>query len=186
MEESLSYILHHLHEENLPGNAVSPPIFQTSIFCFPTFEAFQEAINDEVNHSLYTRGNNPTVQLAVEKLAALEGGERAKLVSAGVAAISHAIMAFVKSGDHVVCVEDCYSWTRVLLDSYLKKFGVSVTYVEGTDTAEVFAAVRPETRVIYLESPTTFTFKLQDLPAIAAFAHERGIKTVVDKVTNRI
>ncbi|GHV32484.1 cystathionine gamma-synthase [Spirochaetia bacterium] len=180
MEKNLSYILHHLNEDALPHGAVSPPIYQTSIFCFPSYEEFRDAINDEVHHSLYTRGNNPTIQLAEEKLAALEGGERSKLVSSGVSAISHAIMAFVKSGDHVVCVEDSYSWTKVLLEKYLTRFGVEVTFVEGTDSDAVFAAVRPATRVIYLESPTTFTFKLQDLPAIAAFARQKGIKTITD------
>jgi cystathionine beta-lyase/cystathionine gamma-synthase len=178
--ESVSYILHHLGEEGLPGNAVSPPIFQTSIFCFAGFEDFREAITDEVNHSLYTRGNNPTVALVEEKLAALEKGGRAKLVSSGVSAIAHAVMAFVKSGDHVVCVEDCYTWTRTLLTEYLGRFGVTTTFVEGRDPGEIEAAIQPTTRVIYLESPTTFTFKLQDLPAVAAIARKRGIKTVVD------
>jgi len=133
-----------------------------------------------VNHSLYTRGNNPTVALAEEKIAALEGGERAKLVSAGVAAISHAIMAFVKSGDHIVCVEDSYSWTKTLLSSYLPRYGVHTTFVEGIDPEEIFRAVKPETKIIYLESPTTFTFKLQDLDAISVFARERGIRTIID------
>jgi len=179
-EKSISYILHHLDEDALPRGAVSPPIFQTSIFCFPSFSAFQEALNDEGNHLLYTRGNNPTVQLVEEKLAALEGAERAKLVSSGVAAISHGIMVFLKSGDHVVCVEDCYSWTRTLLSSYLARFGVTVSYVEGTVTEDIFAACRPETRLIYLESPTTFSFKLQDLPAIGREARKRGIRTIID------
>lgn len=179
-QPSLSYVLHHMGEEELPLNAVSPPIFQTSIFCFPSFGDFRDAITDEVNRSLYTRGNNPTVQLAEEKLAALEGGERAKLVSAGTAAISHAVMAFVSAGDHVVCVEDAYSWTKTLLTSYLPRFGVSATFVEGTDLDQIVAAVRPETKLIYLESPTTFTFKLQDLDAVAAFARSRGIRTVID------
>ncbi len=178
--KNLSWILHHMGEEALPEGAVSPPIYQTSIFCFPDFAHFRDAINDEVNHSLYTRGNNPTVSLAEEKIAALEGGERAKLVSAGVAAISHAVMAFVEAGDHVVCVEDAYSWTKTLLSSYLPRFGVKATFVEGCDPEEIFRAVRPETKVIYLESPTTFTFKLQDLDAVAAFARKRGIKTVID------
>ncbi len=178
--QSLSYILHHMDEDALPGNAVSPPIFQTSIFCFSSFREFRDAITDEVNHSLYTRGNNPTVMLAEEKLAALEGGERAKLVSSGVAAISHAIMAFVQAGDHVVCVEDAYSWTKVLLASYLPRFGVTATFVDGRDTEEIQHAVRPETKLIYLESPTTFTFKLQDIGAVASFARSRGIKTVID------
>jgi cystathionine beta-lyase len=179
-QNNLSYILHHMNEDRLPENAVSPPIFQTSIFCFPSFASFQDAITDEINHSLYTRGNNPTIMLAEQKLAALEGSERAKLVSSGVSAIAHSIMAFVRSGDHVVCVEDCYSWTRVLLNDYLARFNVSVTFVEGTDPNEVIAAFRKETRVLYLESPTTLTFKLQDLPALAAAARQRNIKSIID------
>jgi cystathionine beta-lyase len=178
--QNISYILHHQGEDNLPYGAVSPPVFQTSIFCFPSFGEFRAALGDEVNRSLYTRGNNPTVNLVEEKLAALEGAERAKIVSSGVSAISHAIMAFVESGSHVVCVEDCYSWTRTLLSSYLARFGVTVTYVEGTVTEEIFAACRPETRLIYLESPTTFTFKIQDIPVIAREARRRGIKTIID------
>ncbi|MDR2303967.1 MAG: aminotransferase class I/II-fold pyridoxal phosphate-dependent enzyme [Treponema sp.] len=175
-----SYILHHMHEDELPLNAVSPPVFQTSIFCFPNCKALGEAMQDDACHSFYSRGNNPTVNLAEEKIAALEGGERAKIVSSGMAAISHAVMAFVKAGDHVVCVEDCYGWTKTLLVSYLARFNVKVSFVEGTDTGEVIAALRPETRVLYLESPTSFTFKLQDLPAIAAEARKRNIKTIMD------
>jgi cystathionine beta-lyase len=176
----LSYILHHMDEDAFPENAVSPPIFQTSIFCFPSFAEFRDALSDEENRCLYTRGNNPTVMLVEQKIAALEGGERAKLVSSGVSAISHAIMAFVQSGDHVVCVEDCYGWARILLESYLARFKVSVTFVEGIDSEEVIAAFRPETRVVYLESPSSLTFKLQDLALIAQAAKERRIKTITD------
>jgi cystathionine beta-lyase len=177
---SVSYILHHLQEGDTPFGAVSPPIYQSSIFSFKSFADFHEALTDEINHTLYTRGNNPTVVLAEQKLAALEGAERAKLVSAGVAAISHAIMAFVKSGDHVVCVHDCYGWTTELLTRYLPRFGVKHTFVDGNDTAAVFEAVKPETRVIYLETPTSLMFKIQDIEAIAAEAKKRGIKTVID------
>ncbi len=175
-----SYILHHMGEDDLPLNAVSPPVFQTSNFCFPDFDSFNRALTDEGEHCLYTRGNNPTVMLVEEKLAALEHGESAKLLGAGAAAISHSVMAFVESGDHVVCVEDCYSWARTLLASYLPRFGVTATFVEGRDPEEIRAAIRPETKVIYLESPTTFTFKLQDLAAVAAMARSRGIRTVID------
>jgi cystathionine beta-lyase/cystathionine gamma-synthase len=179
-ETSLSYILHHMNEDDNPFGAVSPPIYQSSIFGFKSFAEFREAINDEVNHSLYTRGNNPTVMLAEQKLAALEGAERAKLLSSGSSAISHAIMAFVKSGDHVVCVQDCYSWCARLLENYLPRFGVSHTFVDGLDTAELIAAIKPETKIIYLESPTSLTFKLQDISEIAAEARKRGIKTIAD------
>jgi cystathionine beta-lyase len=178
--EDVDYILQHMGEEDLPGHAVSPPIFQTSIFCFPGFEEFHSAITDEVNHSLYSRGNNPTVSLVESKIAALEHGERSKLVASGVSAIAHAVMAFVQSGDHVICVDDTYSWTRVLLTTYLGRFGVSATFVEGRDPSGIEAAIKPKTRLIYLESPTTFTFKLQDLSAVAALAKAHGVKTVID------
>jgi cystathionine beta-lyase len=177
---NLSYILHHMNEADNPFGAVSPPIYQSSIFCFKSFAEFRDAMSDELNHSLYTRGNNPTVTLAEQKLAALEGAGRAKLVSAGVAAISHAIMAFVKSGDHIVCVRDCYDWTAALISNYLPRFGIKHTFVDGTDTEEVIAAIVPETKVIYLESPTTLTFKIQDIKTIAAEANKRSIKTIMD------
>jgi cystathionine beta-lyase len=175
-----SWILHHLGEDNLPMKAVSPPIFQTSIFCFNSFEELQAAIADEKAHYMYSRGNNPTVNIVEQKLAALEKAEQAKLLSSGVSAISAAIMAFVSTGDHVVCVNDSYIWARRLLESYLKRFGVEHTFADGTRLEAIEAAIRPNTRLIYLESPTTLTFKLQDLRAIASLAKARGIKTVID------
>jgi len=179
-DDNISEILHHMGEHDLPFNAVSPPIFQTSIFSFACFDDFRKALEDEQASFIYSRGNNPTVTLVERKLAALEGGERAKLVASGSSAISHCIMAFVKTGDHVVSVRDCYSWAHTLLSSYLVRFGVETTYVDGSDPAEFEAAIRPNTRLIYLESPTTLTFKLQDLAAVAAIARARGIKTVID------
>ena len=179
-ENSLSYILHHMGEDDNPFGAVSPPIYQTSNFSFKSFADFREALRDEVNQSLYTRGNNPTVMLAEQKLAAMEGAERAKLLSSGSSAISHAIMAFVKAGDHVVCVRDCYTWCRKLLEIYLPRFGVTHTFVDGSDTDEIIGAIKSETKVIYLESPTSLTFKLQNLPEIAIEAKKRGIKTIAD------
>ena len=161
-------------------NAVSPPIFQTSNFCFKDFDELQAALAAEEKHTIYSRGNNPTVNLVEQKIAALEGAERAKLLSSGVSAISAAIMAFVSSGDHVICVEDCYGWTRNLLVTYLKRFGVEHTFVEGTRTEEIEAAIRPTTRLVYLESPTSLTFKLQDVRAVAAVARAHGIRTAID------
>jgi cystathionine beta-lyase/cystathionine gamma-synthase len=89
-------------------------------------------------------------------------------------------MAFLKAGDHVVCVRDCFSWAAVLLETYLPRFGVAHTFVDGSDINEVIDAIKPETKVIYLESPTSLTFKLQDVEGIAAEAKKRGIKTVID------
>lgn len=176
----LTEILLHQGERDLPFNAVSPPIFQTSIFCFPSYDEFRDALSDEESHYLYTRGNNPTVNLCEEKLAALEGAGSAKLVSSGVAASSLAILGSLKSGDHAVVVEDCYSWVRYFFDTYLHKYHIEHTYVDGTDPAQFEAAVRPNTKLFYLESPTTFTFKLQDLAAVATIAKKLGIRTVID------
>ena len=178
--KNLTAILHHQGEQGMPYGAVSPPIFQTSIFCYSSFEEFQEALADETKSYLYTRGNNPTVNLLEEKIAALEKGEKAKLVGSGVAAMSLAVSAYLKTGDHIVAVEDCYSWTRYLADTYLKRFGIECTYVEGTSISDFEQAIRPNTRMIILESPTTFTFKLQNLKDVADLARSRGIKTVID------
>lgn len=176
----ITRILHHQDELNLPFNAVSPPIFQTSIFCFDSYEAFQDALADEAAHFLYTRGNNPTVNLCEKKLASLEHAEAAKLVSSGVAAASLAVLAQVQSGDHALVVQDVYTWTRYLFEVYLKRFGVDCTFINGTDIEEFEKNVRPNTKLIYLESPATLTFTLQDLKAVAAFAKDKKIKTIID------
>ena len=176
----ISEILHHLGERDFPSNAVAPPIFQTSIFCFKSFEDFQAALADEAHNFLYSRGNNPTVNLCERKLAALEHAERAKLVGSGVAAISCAILSQVKSGDHCVVVDNSYSWTRYMFNEYLPRFGVSATFVEGTKIEQFEEAIRPETKVIYLESPATFTFKLQPLKQVAELAKAHHIKTIID------
>lgn len=178
--KDITEILHHLGEDGLPLNAVSPPIFQTSIFAFESFDAFKAALADEANNYLYSRGNNPTVNLVETKLAALEHAEQAKLLSSGVSAISAAVMAFVKTGDHIVSVRDSYSWAKYLMSTYLERFGVEVTYVDGSDPEEFAQAARPNTKVFYLESPTTFTFKLQNLAEVAKIARARGIKTIID------
>ena len=177
---NVSEILLHMGERNLPGGAVSPPIFQTSIFCFSSFDEFRNALADETHNFLYSRGNNPTVNLCEEKLAALEHAEKAKLVSSGVAAISCAILSQVQSGDHCVVVQDSYSWTRYMMLTYLKRFNVDVTFVEGTDIEDFEKAIRPNTKVIYLESPATFTFKLQPLREVAELAKSHHIKTIID------
>ncbi len=176
----LTEILLHRGERDLPFHAVSPPIFQTSIFCFPSYDEFRDALSDEDSHYLYTRGNNPTVNLCEEKLAALEHADRAKLVSSGVAASSLAILSTLKSGDHAVVVRDCYSWVQYFFNTYLPKFGIEHTYVEGTSIDEFENAIQDNTRLIYLESPTTFTFKLQPLKQVADLARSKGLTTVID------
>ena len=179
---NISYIINVLDENEADGvSPVSPPIFQTSNFYFRTVGQFRDAISNEKENLVYSRGNNPTINLLCRKLAALEGAEEALVFGSGMAAISAAILSNVKTGDHVICVENPYSWTNTLLKTnILPKFGVSVSMVDGSSAEEIFNAIRPETTVIYLESPNSWTFELQDLTAIGAFARKRGITTIID------
>lgn len=181
-KKDISYIINHLGEERTQYfNAVSPPIMQTSNFTFNSVAEFREHIQSERTHHIYTRGNNPTVHILAQKLAALEGAEAALLVGSGAAAISNAVIANVKSGDHVVCVNNVYSWANSLLTKLLPRFDVSTTFIDGTDISNFKNAIQANTSVIYLESPTSAIFDLQDLKAVAELAKSYGIITILDK-----
>lgn len=177
----LSYILNHLGEERETyRGAVSPPIFQTSIFAFPTVAAFREGFRDEFKRTTYTRGNNPTVEILRKKVAALEGAEGCLMFGSGAGAITAAVMASVSAGDHVICVHKPYSWTRSLLKDLLSRFGVTTTFIDGTDIANFERALTPQTQLIVLESPNSMTFEMQDLAAVAQLARAHRIRTLCD------
>ena len=177
----LSDILTHLGEHREQYfYAVSPPVIQTSNFVFPDLAHFRAAFSDELANHVYTRGNNPTVQILREKLAALEGTEDALVFASGAGAVAAAVIGNVSAGDHVVCQQAPYSWTTALLRKFLSRFGVEHTFVDGTDIENIRAALRPNTRVLYLESPNTMTFEVQDLAACSALAREHGIVTMID------
>ena len=177
----LSDILFHLAEDREKYfNAVSPPVIQSSNFAFTDLTTFRQIFPNEIDNHIYTRGNNPTVNILRQKVAALEGAEDALVLSSGSAAVSAAVIANVKAGDHIVCVQAPYSWTTVLLTRFLPRFGVETTFVDGTDLAEIEAAIRPNTRVLYLESPNTLTFGLQDLAACSAICARHNLVSIID------
>lgn len=156
--------------------AIVPPIFQNTLFVQPT-----EANGVSAHGYAYTRVSNPTTDVAERKIAALEGGDGALCFGSGMAAISTGIMYYMKANCHVVLVASSYGGAQALIKGYFpRKFGVTYTLVEGNSVEEIEAAIRPETTLIYLESPCTFTLKLQDLEAVAAIAKARGIGTVID------
>jgi cystathionine beta-lyase len=178
---NLSDILIHLGEERAQYfNAVAPPIIQSSNFVFDNLEDFRRAFTNELEHHIYTRGNNPTVQMLRRKLAALEGAEDALVLSSGSGAVANAVIANVQAGDHVVCVEAPYSWTKVLMTKFLPRFGVTCTFVDGREVANIEAALQPNTKLLYLESPNSLTYEMQDLQACAKLAKSRGIVTCID------
>ena len=159
----LSYILNELGEERENYfNAVSPPIIQTSNFTFKTVNDFRQALGNEFDAMLYSRGHNPTLNILRKKLAALDGAEDALVFSSGIAAISVPILALLRQGDHAVVVENPYSWTIKLFNNFLPKFGITATFVDGSEVKNIENAIRPNTRLIYLESPNTFSYELQD------------------------
>lgn len=177
----LSYILNELGEERENYfNAIAPPIIQTSNFAFKTVSELRSALNDEFEVNLYSRGNNPTLNILRKKLAALDGAEDALVFGSGVAAISIPVIALLEQGDHVVCVENPYSWTIKLFKELMPKFGVTTTFINGTDLENFRKAIKPETKLIYLESPNTFSYELQDLKAVADLAKSKGVITMID------
>lgn len=157
-----------------------PPIYQNSLFTSPNAETF---LNRGAHHPEvydYTRVANPTTDVLEAKLAALEQTEAARCFGSGMAAVSAAILYAVRAGDHIVAVDTAYGPTRKFLTEYLPRYGITVTYVPGTDPQQFAEALRPETRLIYLESPSSLIFKLQDLAAVTSLARERGILTMLD------
>ena len=179
--QDISFIINHLGEDHASYfNAIAPPIIQTSNFAFETVADMRKAFEDEMGGYLYSRGLNPTVDILRKKLAALDGAEDALVFNNGAAATFAGIVANVKAGDHVLSVTHPYSWTAHLLDQILSRFGVTVTYADGTDTASFLSHAQDNTALIYLESPNSWWLDIQDLRAIAAFAKPRGIITLID------
>ena len=171
-----------VHAGELPPSQgeVVTPIYQTSTFYFPTSDpsTWEGKVPD--GSYIYTRWGNPTIRAAEEKLAQLEGAERGLLFSSGMAAITSTILCFVGKGDHLVSVEDIYGGTYSFIRSELPRLGVEVTFVDSTDPDELARAIRPNTRLVYLESPTNPLLKLVDIRRAARIAKGRGIKSMID------
>ncbi len=181
----ISYILNHLGEDREEYyGAVSPPVFQASNFCFKTVSEMREKLTREMEIPFYTRGYNPTVAIVRKKLAALEAAEDALVFASGSAAVAAAIMSVVKAGDHIVCVQKPYSWTNALMTKYLVKYGVTVTFVDGREVSNFEKAIEANTKLIYLESPNSVTYELQDIVAITNLAKRKNIVTIVDNSYN--
>jgi len=161
-------------------NAIAPPIIQTSNFAFKKVAGLRHAFQDESSTFLYSRGMNPTIQILAKKLAALDGTEDCLLFNSGAGAIFTAVLANVKSGDHIVSVNNPYTWAQKMFDNVLPRFNVSVTYVDGRKTENFENAIQENTAVIYLETPNSWSFHLQDLEAVGKLARAKKIITICD------
>ncbi|MEO1655344.1 MAG: aminotransferase class I/II-fold pyridoxal phosphate-dependent enzyme, partial [Bacteroidota bacterium] len=125
-------------------------------------------------------GNNPTTDILRKKLAALAGSEDALIFASGSAAVAAAVMVHLKAGDHIISVRKPYSWTNKLMSVFLPRFDIQATFVDGTDPQNFARAIQEHTRLIYLESPNSWTFEMQDIEAVVQLAREKGLVTVMD------
>ncbi|MGN6399091.1 MAG: trans-sulfuration enzyme family protein [Flavisolibacter sp.] len=177
----LSYIINELAEERENYfNAIAPPIVQTSNFAFKKVADLRKAFEDEMGGYLYSRGLNPTTDILRKKLAALDGAEDCLVFGSGAAAIFAGILANVKGGDHIVSVRSPYTWAQRMFDVILPRFGITTTYVDGRDTKNFEEALKPYTTFIYLESPNSWTYELQNLKEVVALAQSKNITTMID------
>lgn len=167
------------HDETNAFEAVVPPIVQTSLFTFETYEEMVATYRGEVNRPVYSRGLNPTVRHFEEMLAKLEGGEDALGFGSGMAAISTTVLTFVEPGDKIVAVRNLYPDAFRLFGTLMKRMKVEVTYVDGKDIDAVDKALNGA-RLLYLESPTSWIMETHDIAALAALGQKHGALSVID------
>jgi O-succinylhomoserine sulfhydrylase len=160
----------------------SEALFLTQGFVYDTAEQCEARFVGTEPGYLYSRFSNPTVNMFETRMAAFEGAESARATASGMAAVHNAVIGQVKAGDHVVAAKALFGSCRWVVEDFLPRFGVASTLVNGLDLDEWRRAVRPNTKVFFLESPTNPTLEVLDIAAIAAIAHDAGAKLVVDNV----
>ncbi len=165
-------------------HAVSTPIVQTSNYYFDKADEVEDFMRAKgqgkvIREHEYARYGNPTQQICEAKLAAIEGAERAVLYSSGMSAVILGIMTLMQPGKHIIFTNDCYRQTRDFANNLLSKFGIEISLVDPTAEA-IAAAIKPNTNIIFTESPTNPYLRILDIPAIVKIAKERGIITMID------
>ena len=169
------------HERTNEGEH-GEPIFPTSSFVFDSAEQAAARFSGEEPGNIYARFTNPTVRIFEQRLAALEGAERAVAPSSGMAAILATCMGVLKAGDHVVVSRSVFGTTVVLFNQFMVKFGVEVTYVALTELDQWEQAIQPNTKLLFLETPANPLTQIGDIRALADLAHQHGALLAVDNV----
>ena len=161
-------------------NAAIPPIFSNSNFLFSKVDDMRSAMIGKNNVPFYTRGHNPTTKILEQKIAALEKTENAIALSSGMAAISTAILSQVKSGEHMISVNQPYTGTDKFLKEILPSYGIEVSFVSGEDPLNFSKKIKKNTKIIYLESPNSWTYDMQDLEEISDIAKKNNLISIID------
>lgn len=176
----LTEVVHAGEPRTHAHDALTPPIVQTATYSFRDTAELIEFMEGRKQREEYGRYGNPSVRVVETRLAAIEGADDALLFGSGMAAITTAILALVKSGAHVVLFADCYRRTRQFVTQFLDRFGVTHTLVAPADVDALAAAIRPETRLVISEAPTNPYLNVVDLEAVAKVCRERRVKTLID------
>jgi cystathionine gamma-synthase len=179
-ERLLTTAVHGGEKRPRPGNAITTPIFQTATYVFRDTAELVDYMSGNTQREEYGRYGNPTLRVAEEKCAALEGAEAGLGFASGMAAITTTLFAVLSQGQHVIMTDDCYRRTRQFCRGMLGKFGVDVSIVETGDYAALEAAVTPRTRVLISESPTNPYMKVVDLDRLADIARRHRLLTIID------
>jgi len=166
--------------ERTHENEHAEAMFLTSSYVFESAEMAAKYFSNELQGNVYSRYTNPTVRSFEQRLAAMEEGEQCVATASGMAAALSVIMALLQSGDHVVCSQDVFGSTRVMMDKYITKFGVSVTYVPLADLHAWQAAMQPNTKMLFCETPSNPLSEVADLEALAAISKKAGATFVAD------
>jgi cysteine-S-conjugate beta-lyase len=174
-------LIHAGRSKNYTGSAVNPPVVRASTIVFDTFAELRHATQQRGNRVPYYGRRGTDTHFALQQaICELEGGAGCALYPCGAAAISGALLAFLQSGDHLLMVDSVYEPTRALCDKLLSGLGIEITYYDPQIGAAIARLIKPNTKVIFLESPGSLTFELQDIPAICAVAQQCNIVTILD------
>ncbi|MGJ0506511.1 MAG: O-succinylhomoserine sulfhydrylase [Methylocystis sp.] len=161
---------------------MSEALFLTQSFDYPTMEAAEARFKGDDPGFIYSRFSNPTVAMFEQRMVLLEGAEAARATASGMAAVTAALLAQVRAGDHVVAARALFGSCLYVVEDLLPRLGVASTLVDGADLSQWKAAIRPETKLFFLESPTNPGLEVYDVQAIADLAHNAGARLVVDNV----
>lgn len=173
-------IIHAGQSPDPATGALATPIYQTSTFVFASAEQGAARFALEEEGYIYTRLGNPTQHVLEEKMAALENAEAALAVDSGMTAIAASLWTLCGKGDHIIAARTLYGCTHALLSHSMPKFGIEVTFVDASQLETVRKAIRPNTKVIYIETPANPTLAVIDIAAMAGLAHEHNLKLMVD------
>lgn len=173
-------IVHAGQHPDPSTGSLSTPIFQTSTFVFDNAEQGAARFALEEPGYIYTRLGNPTTDALEQKMAVLEDGEAALATASGISAITTALLTLCQQGDHIVSANAIYGCTHAFLSHSMPKFGITTSFVDATNIAELKATIRPETKVVYIETPANPTLTLVNIEMVAGIAHQHGALLIVD------